>query len=83
MKFTRTCIACRKKDNKYNLLRIVSLNGNAILDKDGKANSRGIYICRDKECIKKLLKMKNINKVIKNDIKSESLKMLLCEMEDM
>jgi len=27
--------------------------------------------------------MKNINKVIKNGIKAESLKILLCEMEDM
>lgn len=83
MKCIRTCIACRKKDNKYNLVRIVSENGNAKIDKDGKENARGIYICQDKECIKRLLKMKNINKVIKNGIKAESLKMLLSEMEDM
>ena len=83
MKCIRTCIACRKKDNKYNFIRIVSENGNAKIDKSGKENTRGIYICNNKECMKKLLKMKNINKVIKNNIKAESLKMLLCEMEDM
>jgi len=83
MKCIRTCIACRRKDNKYNLVRIISENGNAKIDKDGKENARGIYICNNKECIKKLLKMKNINKVIKNGIKAESLKILLCEMEDM
>lgn len=83
MKCIRTCIACRKKDNKYNFIRIVSENGNAKIDKNGKENARGIYICNDAECIKKLLKMKNINKVIKNKINGESLKVLLSEMEDM
>lgn len=57
--------------------------GEAKIDNTQKYNARGIYICNTAECIKKLLKMKNINKVIKNDIKAESLKRLLVEMEDM
>ena len=57
--------------------------GEAKIDKNQKCNARGIYICGEQECIKRLLKMKNINKVIKNEIKAESLKRLLVEMEDM
>ena len=83
MNFTRTCIACRKKDNKYSFIRIVSDNGEAILDKLGKENGRGIYICNDKKCLSKLLKSKNLSKVIKNGIKADSLKSLIVEMEDM
>ncbi len=83
MKCIRTCIACRKKANKYDLIRITSDNGEAKFDVSKKENARGLYICNNKECIKKLLKMKNINKVIKNGIKADSLKRLLVEMEDM
>ncbi len=82
-KCTRTCIACRKKANKSELIRIVAKDNRAIIDVNQKENSRGIYVCDNKECIKKLLKMKNISKVIKNKIKAESLIKLLNEMEDM
>ena len=83
MKCVRTCVSCRKKDNKENLLRIISSQGVAKIDTTQKENTRGIYICNNKECIKKLLKMKNINKVVKNGVEAESLKRLLVEMEDM
>ena len=85
MKCIRTCIACRKKDDKSNLIRIVASSnmGEAKIDTSQKENARGIYICNNSECIKKLLKMKNVNKVVKNGIEVGSLKRLLVEMEDM
>lgn len=83
MKCQRMCIACRNKTDKDKLIRIVNMYGKAKIDKIQKYNARGIYICNNIECIKKLLKMKNINKVIKNDINQDSLKRLLVEMEDM
>lgn len=83
MKCIRTCIACRRKANKYELFRIVSDKGEAKLDTNMNINARGIYICNNAECIKKSLKMKNINKVVKIDVKVDSLKRLLIEMEDM
>ena len=83
MKCIRTCIACRKKDDKKNLIRIISENGEAVIDKIQKANTRGIYICNNKECIEKLLKVKNINKIIKINVSEDDLKKLLVEMEDM
>ena len=59
----RLCIACRKMKPKKELIRIVK-NGEEIkLDKTGKANGRGAYICNDKECIAKLKKQKLLNRV--------------------
>ena len=75
---TRTCIACRKKDDKENLLRIISTDGgNAIIDENKKANTRGMYICNKRECINKLLKAKDLSKCIKINVKIEGLKELL------
>ena len=74
---TRMCIACRNKKSKSELLRIVSENGNAILDVTHKMNTRGIYVCNEISCISKLLKAKDITKCIKIDASKESVIELL------
>lgn len=79
---TRMCIACRNKKEKKDLLRIVATNSVAMLDKDGKQNTRGIYICNDKKCINKLLNSKDISKCIKIKTNEKSVKELLKNLED-
>ena len=60
----RTCIVCRKAMPKKDLLRIVkNSNGEIFLDKTGRANGRGAYICGDIQCFEKLKKCKLLNKV--------------------
>ena len=73
----RTCIACRKKSQKDELLRIVAKNGKAVLDDTKKMNTRGIYVCNEISCISKLLKAKDITKCIKIDASKESVIELL------
>ena len=77
MKNIRTCIACRTKKSKEELLRIVSIDNNAIVDNTHKANTRGMYICNNKACINRLLKAKDITKCIKINATSDSIKELL------
>ena len=75
------CIACRKRNNKNELIRIVlDENNHAIIDHTYKYNSRGIYICNDLECINKLKKMKDITKVIKINVTKEEIYKLICEL---
>ena len=81
MKEIRMCVACRKRNNKNDLMRIVvDENSHAILDENHKYNSRGIYICNDLECINKLKKMKDITKVIKLKVTKEEISKLICEL---
>ena len=77
MNSIRTCIACRKKGNKQEFLRIVARDGIATIDENKKENTRGIYICNCKECITRLLKAKDITKCVKIKVSGESLKELL------
>ena len=70
-KETRTWIGCRKKDNKYNLIRIVSLEKGISIDKNQSAGGRGAYICRNEECLNKLIKNKKILKALKINISDE------------
>lgn len=48
----RQCIACRKRVNKCDLLRVVrSPKGDIAFDPKQRKQGRGIYICRNVECI--------------------------------
>ena len=57
----RTCIGCNSKKDKNELIRIVKDKQNNIsIDKTGKANGRGAYICDSIECLEKAIKNKRI-----------------------
>lgn len=47
----RTCVACRQKRDKKELLRLVRTgNGVVELDLSGKKPGRGAYLCPKKDC---------------------------------
>ena len=52
----RTCIACRKKGKKGELIRMADSPVGVIIDYTEKLPGRGAYVCPEKECIDKFLK---------------------------
>ena len=68
----RTCMGCNEKKDKKDLIRIVKNKDNEILvDKTGKLNGRGAYICNNVECSEKLKKSKRLNRVFEINISDE------------
>ncbi len=68
----RQCIACRESKPKKELIRIVKTDDNDfVLDKTGRLNGRGCYICNNDDCLNKLFKNKALNKSFKTNISSE------------
>jgi predicted RNA-binding protein YlxR (DUF448 family) len=65
----RRCIACREGKPKRELLRIVKSPENDILiDKTGRMNGRGAYICNNMDCFLKARKTKALNREFKMEI---------------
>ncbi len=56
----RTCIVCREKNSKENLLRIASKGEIYLFDEKQIIQSRGQYICKKNDCINRLSKHKKI-----------------------
>ena len=68
----RTCIGCNQKKDKKDLIRIVKNKENEIsIDKTGKMQGRGAYICNNPECLTKLQKSKRLNRVFEMQISDE------------
>ena len=76
----RTCIACKKNAPKKELYRIVKNGEEIFLDKTGKANGRGAYVCGDAECFKKLKKGKLLNKAFSMEVTEDVYDRLLEEL---
>lgn len=68
----RTCIGCNSQKDKKDLIRIVkNKEGNIFIDRTGKANGRGAYICDDIQCLEKAIKSKRLEKIFDTKISDE------------
>jgi len=68
----RTCMGCNSKKDKKDLIRIVKNKNNEIsIDKTGKQDGRGAYICNDEQCLEKAIKTKRIERTLGIKISEE------------
>lgn len=66
-KLTRTCIGCRQKKQKNELIRIINYNGEAKLDLEQKLEGRGAYICKSKKCFETIRKGNKLKNALKTN----------------
>ena len=65
-------MGCNSKKDKKDLIRIVKNKEGVIsIDKTGKANGRGAYICPNIECLEKAIKTKRLEKIFGTKISEE------------
>lgn len=68
----RTCMGCNTKKDKKDLIRIVkNKQGKITIDKTGKLEGRGAYICDNIECLEKVIKTKRLERVLETKIEKE------------
>ena len=68
----RTCIGCNEVKFKKDLIRIVkNKEGEIFIDKTGKANGRGAYICESIDCLEKAIKTKRLERNFETQISNE------------
>ena len=68
----RLCLGCNVSKDKRDLIRVVKTKtGEIFLDKTGKANGRGAYICNDADCLEKAIKTRRISRSLAVEIPAE------------
>ena len=78
----RMCIACRKHCNKDELSRFVLINDNITLDRTGKYNARGFYLCRDEKCVNKLIHSKSVSRRINRRLTENEISIVISSLID-
>ena len=62
-------MGCNIKKDKRELIRIVmNKTGEITLDRTGKSEGRGAYICNSKECLEKVIKSKRLEKIFEKNM---------------
>lgn len=65
-------MGCNTKKDKKDLIRIVKNKENQInIDKTGRQEGRGAYLCDDIQCLEKVIKSKRIEKIFDMKISEE------------
>ena len=68
----RSCVVCRIKKDKNELIRIVKNQTNEInIDESGKKPGKGAYICDSIECLEKGIKTKALSRALETEIPNE------------
>lgn len=59
----RMCVVCRQMFDKADLIRVVKTpTGEILIDKTGRLNGRGAYVCKNEECINNAKKRKSFER---------------------
>ena len=79
----RQCVGCGEMKEKKSLIRIVRTpEGEIILDRTGRANGRGAYLCRRVECLQKARRSRGLERSLKVTIPDEIYDRLEEELKD-
>ncbi len=72
MKPKRMCVVCREMFEKSDLVRVVKTPTNEIkIDKNGKLNGRGAYLCKSGKCIDNAQKRKALDRALGVSVSEE------------
>ena len=73
----RTCIACRRKAGKRDLVRLVCSDGTVVADQRGRKPGRGVYLCLSGDCWEKGLQSNRIEYGLRMKLSMENRQSLL------
>ncbi|MDO4565393.1 MAG: YlxR family protein [Clostridia bacterium] len=79
----RMCVACRQMQPKKTLVRIVNTaDEGVVIDRTGKRNGRGAYLCPNPDCLKKAVKIRAIERALEAAVPPELYERLKEEFSD-
>ena len=79
----RQCVGCGQMNEKRLMYRVLrTQEGAFLLDKTGRKNGRGAYICPKEECLKNAIRSKGLERSFKMQIPKEVYAMLEEEMKN-
>ena len=76
----RKCIGCNTSKDKSELYRIAYYEGRLTLDLKGCANGRGLYVCKNDECIKNAEKRRALHRGFRTNLPAEQVDRIFEEL---
>lgn len=78
----RTCVICREKQKKSDLIRIVNNETEGVVaDASGRMNGRGAYVCSGMDCIASPKARKALSAALKTNVTDEAYEAIVKKIE--
>ena len=79
----RQCIGCRESKDKNKLIRVVKTpEGEIVIDRTGRQNGRGAYLCDNEECLLKARKSKALSRSFKMNVPEKTYETLERQLQN-
>jgi predicted RNA-binding protein YlxR (DUF448 family) len=77
----RMCVICRKLRPREELFRLVKSKDRPelVADPGGRLAGKGVYFCRSRECLDRLLREKRFRRIFLGKIEDRALQWMLSE----
>lgn len=69
----RTCLGCRATAERGDLVRIVAVDGRAVVDVDKALPGRGAHLHDDAGCLARALKRRAFRRALRGDVATDGL----------
>ena len=80
----RMCVGCREMKPKATLLRVVKpQEGDAHIDRTGKAQGRGAYVCRSQDCLQKAVRQHQLERAFSAPVSDAVRDALMAQLPDL
>ncbi|NLD11512.1 MAG: YlxR family protein [Clostridiales bacterium] len=76
----RRCIGCMESKPKDELVRIAYYEGDLTVDASGRAKGRGVYLCRNAECMELAQKKNALQRNFKTNFDKETINRIFEEL---
>ena len=76
----RRCIGCRQSKPQDRLIRFYCRGDRILQDKTGRAEGRGVYLCKKEECVERARKTRAFHRNFRCKLDEEGLNRLLDEV---
>ena len=78
----RQCIGCGEMKSKKEMIRVLkTAEQDILIDATGRKNGRGTYLCTSRECLRKAVKSRGLDRSFKMAVPKEVYETLEKEME--
>ena len=67
----RRCVGCMESHQQKDMIRVAWDGERLAVDTTGRAKGRGVYFCRNSECIEKAKKSRGLNRSFKRGFSEE------------
>lgn len=76
----RRCIGCMESKPKQELIRIACYEGKLSVDPVGKAKGRGVYLCKNPDCVAQAKKKNALQRNFKQNFAGETVEQIFQEI---